>query len=210
MWNGHTTCVLWWWLTPMLALSLSCWPALIECSCTVLTHGLTPSITMKLLQPNVVILPKFYRINEGAWKQLGHLFHTFIEITRISQSSCMCKYFSLFVVTPAVKLERRRDLYALTIFKFKCSLTHWGRNKMAAIFQTTFSNGFPWMKIYEFRLNFHWRLFLEGTINNIPTLVQVMAWHRPGDKPLSEPMMVSLPTQLCVTRPHWVKCLLWN
>ena len=41
-------------------------------------------------------------------------------------------------------------------------------------------------------------------INNIPTLVQVMAWRRPGDKPLSEPMMVRLPTHICVTRPQWV------
>ena len=40
-----------------------------------------------------------------------------------------------------------------------------------------------------------------GPINNIPALVQIMAWHRPGDKPLSEPMMVSLLTHLCVTRP---------
>ena len=31
---------------------------------------------------------------------------------------------------------------------------------MAAIFQTKFSNGFSWMKIYEFRLTFHWSLFL--------------------------------------------------
>ena len=28
-------------------------------------------------------------------------------------------------------------------------------------------------------------------IDNIPALVQIMAWRRPGDKPLSEPMMVS-------------------
>ena len=34
----------------------------------------------------------------------------------------------------------------------------------------------------------------KGPINNIPALVQIMAWWRPGDKPLSEPMMVSLPT----------------
>ena len=40
--------------------------------------------------------------------------------------------------------------------------------------------------------------------NNIPTLVQVMAWRRPGDKPLSEPMVVSLLTHICVTRPQWV------
>ena len=33
-------------------------------------------------------------------------------------------------------------------------LTHWGPDKMIAIFQTTFSNAFSWMQIYEFRLNF--------------------------------------------------------
>ena len=31
-----------------------------------------------------------------------------------------------------------------------------------------------------------------------------MAWCWPGDKPLSEPMMVSLLTHICVTRPQWV------
>ena len=41
-------------------------------------------------------------------------------------------------------------------------------------------------------------------INNIPALVQIMAWRRPGDKPLSEPMMVNLLTHICVTRPQWV------
>ena len=49
----------------------------------------------------------------------------------------------------------------------------------------------------------------KGPINNIPGLVQIMAWHRPGDKPLSEPMMVSLQTHICVTRPQWVKLLVF-
>ena len=44
----------------------------------------------------------------------------------------------------------------------------------------------------------------KGSINNIPALVQIMAWCRPGDKPLSEPMMVSLTTHICVTRSQWV------
>ena len=44
----------------------------------------------------------------------------------------------------------------------------------------------------------------KGPINNIPTLVQIMAWRRPGGKPLSEPMMVRLPTHICATRPQWV------
>ena len=47
----------------------------------------------------------------------------------------------------------------------------------------------------------------KGPIYNIPALVQIMAWRRPGDKPLSEPMMVNLPTHICVTEPQWVKSL---
>ena len=45
----------------------------------------------------------------------------------------------------------------------------------------------------------------RGPIYNIPAVFQIMAWRRPGSKPLSEPMMVSLPTHICVTRPKWVK-----
>ena len=66
----------------------------------------------------------------------------------------------------------------------------------AAIFQTTFSNAFSWMKIYQFRLEF--------PINTIPSLNQIMDWRRLGDKPLSKPMMISLPMHLCVTWPRWV------
>ena len=52
-----------------------------------------------------------------------------------------------------------------TIFGVDCLINpadaHWGRDKMDAIWQTTFSNEFSWMKIYEFRLKFHWSLFLR-------------------------------------------------
>ena len=48
---------------------------------------------------------------------------------------------------------------------------------------------------------------MKVPINNIPSLVQIMAWRRPGDKPLSEPMMIGLPTHICVTRPQWVNSL---
>ena len=40
-------------------------------------------------------------------------------------------------------------------------LTHWGRDKIDAILQTTFSNAISWMKMFEFRLQFHWSLFLK-------------------------------------------------
>ena len=55
-------------------------------------------------------------------------------------------------------------------------------------------------------IDFNW-IFTEfvpqGPINKIPTLVQIIAWRRPGDKPLSEPMTASLLTHICITRPQW-------
>ena len=44
----------------------------------------------------------------------------------------------------------------------------------------------------------------KSPFNNISALVEIMAWHRPGTKPISGPMKVSLLTHLCVTRPQWV------
>ena len=38
-------------------------------------------------------------------------------------------------------------------------LTHWGRDKMDALPQTTFWSAFSWMKTFEFRLKFHLSLF---------------------------------------------------
>ena len=53
------------------------------------------------------------------------------------------------------------------------------------------------------------KFFPQGPINNNPALVQIMAWRRSGDKPLSEPMMVNLLMHICVTRPQWVNmCVL--
>ena len=44
----------------------------------------------------------------------------------------------------------------------------------------------------------------KGLIKNVPALVQIMAWCPPGAKPLCEPMMVNLPTHICITLPQWV------
>ena len=39
--------------------------------------------------------------------------------------------------------------------------THWGRDKMFAVSQTTLLNAFSWMKLLEFRLRFYWSLFIR-------------------------------------------------
>ena len=73
-----------------------------------------------------------------------------------------------------------------------------GRHFTDDVFNCIFLSENVWIPI-KFSLKF----VPKGPINNIPALVQIMAWRRPGDKPLSEPMMVSLPTPICVTRPQW-------
>ena len=93
----------------------------------------------------------------------------------------------------------------------------------------TFCSGFNALNILKLRqnccnfaedifkcifLNENVRIFLKISlkfvpkvqISNIPALVQIMASRWPGDKPLSEPMMVSPLMHICVTRPQWVNC----
>ena len=60
-------------------------------------------------------------------------------------------------------------------------LTHWGRNKMATTFKCIFSN-----ENLCISLKLSLKFVSWAPITNIITLVHVMAWCRPGDKPLSE------------------------
>ena len=94
----------------------------------------------------------------------------------------------------------------------KVTNTHWvntlrlrqnGRHFPDNIFKCIFLNE-NWCISMKISLKF----VPQGLVNNIPALVQIMAWCRSGDKPLSEPMMVSLSTHICVTRPQWVNTLI--
>ena len=76
-----------------------------------------------------------------------------------------------------------------------------GRHFTDDIFKRIFFNENVWISI-KISLKF----VPKGLINNIPALVLIMAWRWPGDKPLSEPMMVRSLTHICVTRPQWVNC----
>ena len=92
---------------------------------------------------------------------------------------------------------------ALILFKPHCvnSLRPWqnGRHFADDIFKCIFFNENIWIPI-----NISMKFVPKGSIKNMQALVQVMSWRHPGDRPLSEPMMVGLLTHICVTRPQWV------
>ena len=75
-----------------------------------------------------------------------------------------------------------------------------GRHFADEILKCIFLNEIVWIPI-KMSLKF----VPKGPINSIPALIHIMAWRCPGDKPLSEPMLVSLPAHICVARPRWVK-----
>ena len=99
--------------------------------------------------------------------------------------------------------KRQQDIPWANIVSIKwhiyaTPLTHWGRVCRNDIFNCVLNENV----CISFKIPL--KLCPKVRINNSPALVQIMAWRRPGDKPLSEPMMVSLLTYICVTRPQRV------
>ena len=98
-------------------------------------------------------IPPFFRpqwqylplgLCKGLWKSLDKFaFQWRLPVTE--RGSCLFE-------------ERRVEWKADDVVIIR--VQHWSRNQMAAISQTTFSNAFFWMKMYEFGLRFHWSLFL--------------------------------------------------
>ena len=64
------------------------------------------------------------------------------------------------------------------------------------IFKWAFLNENVWISV-KISLKF----VPKGPFHNIPALIQIMAMCWPGDRPLSEPMMVSLLMYICFTGP---------
>ena len=59
-----------------------------------------------------------------------------------------------------------------------------GQHFADGIYKSFFMTNSTWISI-----NISLKFVPKGQINYITALVQIMAWHGPGDKPLSEPMM---------------------
>ena len=94
---------------------------------------------------------------------------------------------------PIIKMSWPSDRYQLhihTLFKLSDNIHVPYSIYNILQFMSPFSYAFSWIKKKN-RLRF-------------PALFQIIAWRQSGDKPLSESMVISLLTLICVTRPHWV------
>ena len=75
------------------------------------------------------------------------------------QNESLWKLHGLFLGRCVCHFKCANFKHTLRIYIWSIVLTHWGRDKMDAISQTTSSSAFSWMKMFEFRLKFQWSLF---------------------------------------------------
>ena len=73
-------------------------------------------------------------------------------------------------------------------------------------FQIKFSNAFSWMKSFCILIRISLKCVPKDPINNIPALVQIMAWCQSGDKPLSEPMLAQFTDAYMRHWGRWGSC----
>ena len=92
---------------------------------------------------------------ESIW-HLDTIFGDYKQVYYLVTSSLIAGCKQWYVFHKKSFLFQMSGTKQVTTKRYIHVLTHWGRDKMAAIFQTTVSNIFSWMKMYDFRLRFHW------------------------------------------------------
>ena len=94
-----------------------------------------------------------------------------------------CTWFSITLLTPSSSCsENNRVVRVLPMNSLRPIQNR--RHSSDDVSKCNFIDKNVWIPI-KISLKF----VPKGSINNIPALVQIMAWRRTGDKPLSEPMM---------------------
>ena len=125
---------------------------------------------------------------------MGCLSHIFI-ISKLHHWQCLITMgygvLPLIITVPADTLT----LNGVNTLRLRQN----GRCSADDIFKCIFLSENVWILI-KISLKF----VSKGPISNIPALVEVMAWHQSRDKPLSGPMLVRLPTHICITPPQGV------
>ena len=113
---------------------------------------------------------------------LGFSTGDFVKLMLSSVFDIQPQYTQRIKLKAAMIIWLGHNYFLSLLCPYDLPLTQLPLNKMAIISQMTFLNTFSWMKTFVFRF--------KVLIDNKPVLVQVMAWRRIGDKPLSEPMLI--------------------
>ena len=99
-----------------------------------------------------------------------------------------------FQLEPGYSFYLHSNIHWLYILRPKQNCRHFADD----ILKIIFLNEYIWIPL---RISI--KFVPKVRINNITALVRIMAWRQPGNKALSEPLMISLLTHKCLTPPQW-------
>ena len=145
---------------------------------------------------NVCVFSVYIRIYFKYWWKLRcmpYINDLIVQVANLERKNVLTKYRSNVCARPALEGLNRNS--SVDILRPRQN----GRHIADDIFGRIFLDENVWISI-KIPLKF----VAKDPIKNMAALVQIMAWRRPGDKPLSEPMRVCLLTHICTTQPHFV------
>ena len=126
------------------------------------------------------------------WKMAAILaLPQYFESLRVfsASQSLLCREYTTQFISPhrGSILQCLEALFAVAVNKQLKTQVGWWYQTFADTLFDIQTDCIAWIFI-KISVNF----VPKCPINNSPALVQIMGWRRPGDKPLSEPMMVTL------------------
>ena len=119
------------------------------------------------------VYPKYGDIR-NTWAQKGHFKDGWIQVNSFSRSMLQFHWITKMVT------DQTYGCYFNTLMPRQN-----GRHFADDIFKYFFVN-----EKFCISINISLKFVPKGQINNNTALVQIMAWRRIGDKPLSEPMLI--------------------
>ena len=142
----------WWFETPSCPL----WPHRNERT-HILKSILNIFVPLRYCWPNTVLYEELqcFGFISLSYNMLGVGFLLNCRAAILGVQSCTTEYDVIFVYCGLILWF---VLLTQTLFAY-LRITHWGREKMAAIVADDTLNAFSWMKMFEFRLKCHWGLF---------------------------------------------------
>ena len=124
------------------------------------------------------------------------VYHSDVILGTMSSQPASHLFTQPFIqIKENIKAPRHWPLWSVNSPQ-KGPVQHWGRDKMANTSQTTLWIAF-FNEIIGISITISLKFVPMGPINNIPALNQIMAWRRPGDKPLFKQMLVIEFTDTC-------------
>ena len=101
---------------------------------------------------------------------------------------------------PSVEKSKLQFHLGLPRVSVDMSLTYWGRDKMADILQTKFSNNIFFNENVWIPIDISMKFVSSDPVDNKPVFGTVIFRRRIGDKPLPEPMIKQV-----IARAQWGK-----